>query len=546
MSGTPAKVMLRMDCDDSLMPELLNSLRLIVSGTGLDDIDEGWTNLRDLEENGLLQGSVNLDEAKTIMRGILRGSILNLHQVPKLMAYFAKYMKKKVDPSVDECDSVVNDYVTFMELTSGKDITLLASMVEVLKDHPVYRSTSTANAKACKAIVASLGSFAMPSEADKVSEFRSNVARIKDSLDTIRKSFNGFGNSDSIAICLETVYSMISDTRREKNPGPGLICVLELVESRFICQAVKWIMTESRNDEQLEKALKVLCSWVPMWLQVENLSVWIMEFINSLEISMKYDILMRVAESCLKQFLFCIPLRLASYHATLLATVMLCRQPSHELFHKLIKDGTFEKIFAWTSTLNSEISTRCVQSLVAVVKALMERFPGYAIYDNLEKSFPVNPQMPTVIAYRDEHVWSEDHERFFTHEVQSTPLSDNGKVGLTNLGNTCYMNSVLQALAMTKQFSQEVMRHKSSVIREDKGDGAWVASAEEAASIMPKLQNLFALLSYSRRRSLSPTEILAASRPEYFTPGQQQDSSEFLWLLAIIYQQRFIDSYIFY
>lgn len=80
------------------------------------------------------------------------------------------------------------------------------------------------------------------------------------------------------------------------------------------------------------------------------------------------------------------------------------------------------------------------------------------------------------------------------------------------------MNSVLQALLMTRQFCYEVLIYKPSNKVDDE-------------VVLKKLQNLFALLLYSKRISLAPTEILLASRPAYFLPGQQQDSSEFLWLI---------------
>ena len=110
----------------------------------------------------------------------------------------------------------------------------------------------------------------------------------------------------------------------------------------------------------------------------------------------------------------------------------------------------------------------------------------------------------------------------FAEAESVTSRSETGFVGLINLGNTCYMNSVLQALFLTSAFTDNLL----------------FANHMKSSRCGSRLQTALAFLRLTQRSIYSPSELLKAARPPWFEAGRQQDCSEFLrFLLDSLHEQ---------
>lgn len=395
----------------------------------------------------------------------------------------------------------------------------------------------------CIAILEHLSQGVLPQDPKLILKFIRHTDEIAGFLSALWSS----RSNNILEACLSDLFRIISssplpsaiemaDTSAGDEPAFCLAAVVQHIPVELANRVVKSVVTDPAITEAaIECAVGQIVEWLK-WPSACNVDVWLLCFLTELAAHKKLSLLMRITELNTAQVaenLMYPQLRSASFKV--LSQMLLSFQHSPAPFHKALEKlvPILADLQAQSTSSTEAQSWLC--SLAGLLQCLMHLHSGFPeLYDpvlELIKGCPTLNQ-DQMKAKLQQSSWLSQVSGsvavgtgapLISYSVVTTQKKlEEGKTGLDNLGNTCYMNSILQALYMCDQFRQGILTK--------------IPNSQE--SVLDKLQQVFALLCQSNRASISPSRLLQASRPPWFLPGQQQDCSEFLkYLLDRLHEE---------
>ncbi|XP_004708802.1 ubiquitin carboxyl-terminal hydrolase 38 isoform X1 [Echinops telfairi] len=365
----------------------------------------------------------------------------------------------------------------------------------------------------CQQLVRTIGHFQCASTQEKeLREYVSQVMKVSNLLQNIWKT-----EPATLLPSLQEVFASISSTDASFEPSVALASLVQHIPLQMTAVLIKSLTTDPNvKDASMTQALCRMIDWLS-WPLAQHVDTWVIALLKGLAAVQKFTILIDVTllkiELVFNRLWFPV---VRPGALVVLSHMLLSFQHSPEAFHMIVPHVVhLVHSFKSESLLSS---TAFLVQLTELIHCMMYHYSGFPdLYEPvLEaiKDFP-KPSEEKIKLILSQSAWTSQSNSLASCLSRLSGKSETGKTGLINLGNTCYMNSVIQALFMATEFRRQVLS----------------LNLNGCNSLMKKLQHLFAFLAHTQREAYAPRIFFEASRPPWFTARSQQDCSEYLRFL---------------
>ncbi|XP_034839587.1 ubiquitin carboxyl-terminal hydrolase 35 [Maniola hyperantus] len=326
---------------------------------------------------------------------------------------------------------------------------------------------------------------------------------------------------------LDKFYSYISDPQSEACPATAaILIVLDESDEEAALSSARWLVQRTENGPAgpgLRAALSCLYRWLHDWHSTPALGFWIVSYIKALEENDHHDLLIETSLDNLARLFSCLanPQPIHQNTANVIFHVLASLRESVEAFDRI--SSMVGDVLLNLASDSGPWSRQLLQDLVDILSVMVDRITG-CLKGDAQEMF--RDKYADVILCLERHLESRTSKflqittwprRRRTYPGKTGNIAMK-KVGLMNSGNSCYMNSVIQALLVARRFSTHALRKALTV------------------PYWEKMGELFAHMLHSNTSKLDPDRFFKYLRPPFFTSNNQHDSSEFLGYLLELLQ----------